>query len=148
MPAMNRALEIRDLTSDQEIAAAYDVMAELRPHLQREKFVQQIRDQQREGYRLFAGFDGGAIVTLAGIRLSLTLSRGRHLFVDDLVTAKSAQGRGFGTAMIRYLARLAKEADISRIWLDSRDTARTFYEQVGFSVHTSMPCWIDVQKLL
>jgi hypothetical protein len=50
--------------------------------------------------------------------------------------------------MIRHLARLAKEAEISRIWLDSRDTARTFYEQVGFSVHTSMPCWIEVETLL
>lgn len=145
---MNGELEIRELASDEEIAGAYDVMAELRPHLQRDEFVARIRAQQREGYRLFAGFDNTRLVTLAGIRFSLTLSRGEHLFVDDLVTARSAQGRGFASAMIRHLARLTKNAGISKIWLDSRDTARTFYEQVGFSVHTSMPCWIEVEQLL
>jgi len=64
--------------------------------------------------------------------------------VDDLVTAADEQGKGYGAAMLEHLKAVARSRGMSRLWLDSRDTARTFYERVGFTVHTSLPCWIDV----
>ena len=109
--------------------------------------MQQVRAQQADGYRLIGGFADGRLVALAGFRFGLTLSRGAHLFVDDLVTAPAEQGKGFGTAMLQHLAGLARKKDVTQVWLDSRDTARTFYEKVGFKVHTSMPCCIDAERL-
>lgn len=140
-------LEIAELTRDDELAAAYPLMAELRPRVKAEDFIPQVRAQQREGFRLLAGSVGGRPVTLAGYRITITLVRGRHLFVDDLVTAASAQGKGYGTAMLRRLAEIARAEGIDRVYLDSRDTARTFYEQVGFTMNTSIPCYIDVAAL-
>jgi len=140
-------LEIAELTRDDELAAAYPLMAELRPRVKAEDFVLQVRAQQREGYRLLAGSVAGRPVTLAGCRISITLVRGRHLFVDDLVTAASAQGNRYGTAMLRRLAEIAQAEGIDRVYLDSRDTARTFYEQVGFTMNTSIPCYIEVAAL-
>ncbi len=137
-------LQISELTTPDAIAAAYDVMSTLRPHVARDAFVNQIIAQQREGYRLIGGAVAGRLVTLAGFHFALTLARGPHLFVDDLVTAPAEQGKGYGAAMLEHLKCLAAEQGMPRVWLDSRDTARTFYEQVGFSVHTSLPCWIDV----
>jgi hypothetical protein len=49
--------------------------------------------------------------------------------------------------MLKHLAMLARQKALSKIWLDSRDTARTYYEKVGFKIHTSMPCTIDVSQL-
>ncbi len=85
-------------------------------------------------------------MTLAGIRRSHTLSRGEHLFVDDLVTDESLRGRGYGRATIDWLTARARAEGVPRIYLDSRVTARGFYERVGFTFHTSIPCWLDVTK--
>jgi GNAT superfamily N-acetyltransferase len=140
-------IDVRELKTDAEIAAAFPLMAELRPHLEREAFLEVVRRQQRDGYRLFGGFDGGALVVLAGARDAHTLARGPHLFVDDLVTLRTAQGRGHGTAMLRWLADHAAGRGFARIYLDSRAAALGFYQRVGFTAHTSVPCWIDVDRL-
>ena len=140
-------LAITELNRDEELAAAYPLMAELRPRVRQEDFIPQVRAQQREGYRLLAGSVGGRPVTLAGYRVSITLVRGRHLFVDDLVTAATEQGKGYGKAMLRRLAEIARAEGLDRVYLDSRDTARTFYEQVGFTMNTSIPCYIEATTL-
>ena len=50
--------------------------------------------------------------------------------------------------MLRWIAERAKASGVPRIYLDSRLTAKGFYEQVGFTMLTSIPCWIDVNKLI
>jgi GNAT superfamily N-acetyltransferase len=140
-------LTIVELQTDCQIAAAYPLMSVLRPRIPADAFLPQVRAQQREGYRLVGGSVDGQWVVLAGYRLATTLARGPHLFIDDLVTAPHHQGKGYATALLRHLAALAKGRGLGRLWLDSRDTARTFYEQVGFTLHTATPCWIDAAAL-
>ncbi|HEY7115600.1 MAG TPA: GNAT family N-acetyltransferase [Tepidisphaeraceae bacterium] len=144
---MASELKIKELEDDDAIAAVFDLAVVLRPHLKPQTFIAQVRAQQQEGYRLIAGFAEARPVVLAGFRRPTTLARGPHLFVDDLVTAPTEQGKGYATAMLRRLAGIARESGLSRIWLDSRDTAKTFYQQVGFTLHSSVPCWIDVDRL-
>jgi len=122
-------------------------MAELRPHLVKDTFLEAIRRQQRDGYRLFGGLDGGELVVLAGVRDGHTLVRGPHLFVDDLVTTAARQRSGHGAAMLRWLATYARGRGFDRIYLDSRDTALGFYERLGFEPLTAVPCRIDVARL-
>ena len=69
------------------------------------------------------------------------------MFVDDLVTDPDQRGEGYGRAMLAWIAARAKAAGVPRMYLDSRLTAKGFYEQVGFTMLTSIPCWIDVDKL-
>ena len=130
------------------MAAAYPLMRQLRDRIREETFVSEVRRQQEQGYRLFALFDGGQLVALAGIRRTHTLARGEHLFVDDLVSAEGERGKGYGREMMRRLAEMARADGIERIDLDSRATAREFYEKLGFRFHTSIPCWIGVGELL
>lgn len=141
-------MEIREFISDADILVAFPLMAELRARISRDTFLAEVRRQQVEGYRLIGAFEGGALVALAGFRRSHTLSRGEHLFVDDLVTTEARRGDGFGTALLRWLAARAAEQGLSRIYLDSRATARGFYEQIGFEMMTAIPCRIDVAALL
>ncbi len=140
-------IEVRELTGDGEIESAFPLMHELRERLQASTFLDEIRRQQAEGYRLYGLFADGTLVSLAGVRRTHTLSRGEHLFVDDLVTAKAYQRNGFGRELLRELARVAFVQGIPRIYLDSRLTAKGFYEAVGFTMQTSIPCWIEVEKL-
>ena len=122
-------------------------MLELRDRIRSETFLDEIRRQQAEGYHLYGLFADDELVSLAGVRRSHTLSRGEHLFVDDLVTAKAYQRNGFGRELLREIARVAFLQGIPRIYLDSRITAKGFYEAVGFTMQTSIPCWIEVEKL-
>ncbi len=141
-------MDVRELMTDEEIAAAFPLMRELRDRLRPETFLAEVRRQNVEGYKLIGGFEGGRLVALAGIRRTHTLARGEHLFVDDLVTAEGDRGKGFGREMMRSLARRAVAEGLSRICLDSRFTAKGFYERLGFQFHTSIPGWIDVADLL
>jgi GNAT superfamily N-acetyltransferase len=134
-------MEIRELRTDDEIAAAFPLMSQLRDRLRSESFLSEVRRQQIEGYRLFGGFDGEALVSLAGVRRSHTLARGEHLFVDDLVTLEGSRGRGHGAAMLRWLGHRARAEGLSRVYLDSRATAKGFYEKQGYTFLTSTPCW-------
>jgi GNAT superfamily N-acetyltransferase len=139
-------MEIRELRSDTEILAAFPLMAELRDRIRAQTFLSEVRRQQIEGYRLFGGFDGERLVCLAGIRRSHTLSRGEHLFMDDLVTLEKERGRGWGARMIAWLADRARAEGLPRIYLDSRATAKGFYEKQGFTMLTSIPCWLEISS--
>jgi GNAT superfamily N-acetyltransferase len=137
----------RTLRSDEEITGAFPLMSELRDRIDAATFLVEVRRQELQGYELVGAFDGHRLVALAGVRRSHTLSRGEHLFVDDLVTAKPVQARGYGTVLLRWLAERARSEGIRRVYLDSRATARGFYEKLGFVFLTSTPCWIDVSQL-
>ena len=139
------AITVRELISEADIAPACELMRLLRPHLRPETFAATVALQREQGYRLYAGYNP-QLVCLAGIREARTLARGEHLFVDDLVTADSERGRGVGTAMLRWLAQLAAEKHLPRIYLDSREAAIGFYRKVGFTFLTSVPCWIEVEE--
>jgi GNAT superfamily N-acetyltransferase len=139
-------MTFRTLTTDDDVRRAFPLMAALRDRIREDTFLAEIRRQQRDGYELIGGFDGDRLVTLAGIRRSHTLSRGEHLFVDDLVTDERVRGKGYGTQTIAWLKARARGDGVPRIYLDSRITARSFYERVGFTFHTSIPCWIDVSR--
>jgi len=140
-------MEIRELRTDGDITAVFPLMKELRERISAETFLAEVRRQQAHGYRLLAGFADGSPVVLAGIRRAHTLSRGDHLFVDDLVSGASVRGAGYGRAMMQWVGRLAAAERIPRIYLDARITAKGFYEKLGFTFHTSIPCWIDVDRI-
>jgi ribosomal protein S18 acetylase RimI-like enzyme len=140
-------MDIRELETDAAILEAYPLMKVLRERITRDTFLDEVRRQQASGYRLLAAYENGKPIVLAGIRRAHTLSRGDHLFVDDLVTDESTRAAGHGRAMMQFLAREAADHGIPRIYLDARITAKGFYEKLGFTFHTSIPCWIDVERL-
>ncbi len=140
-------LTIRLLETDADILAAYPLMAALRDRVRQGTFLAEVRRQQRDGYELIGGFDGAELVALAGIRPGHILSRGEHVFVDDLVTAAARRGEGHGRTMLSWVAARAKAAGVPRVYLDSRETAKDFYAALGFTFLTSTPCWIDCGRL-
>jgi len=135
---------IRELRTDRDIREAFRLMASLRDRIREETFLQEVRRQQIEGYRLFGGFDGERLVCLAGARRTHTLARGEHLFVDDLVTLVTERGKGRGAEMLAWLEERSRAEGLPKIYLDSRATAKGFYEKVGFTFLTSIPCWKEV----
>ena len=75
-----------------------------------------------------------------------TLSRGSHLFVDDLVTLDTEREKGHARALLRWLAAEAMSRGLRRLFLDSRESAIGFYKQLGFEFLKAVPCWIDADR--
>ena len=136
-----------------ETGLAYAAMVELRPELgPPEAFVRQVDERQRpEGYRLAAAFDddddddggGGSVASVAGFRTGHSLSRGRYLFVDDLVTRSDRRGLGHGKALLDWLRREADHLGCDEVHLDSgtqRHGAHRFYLREGFAISSFHFC--------
>ena len=87
-------LTFNEVRTDAAIAAAFPLMSALRDRIRADTFVAEVRRQQHQGYELVGAFEEATLVALAGIRRSHTLSRGEHVFVDDLVTDERMRGRG------------------------------------------------------
>ena len=141
-------LRIERVLTDEEVATVFPLVSQLRPRATRETFVAEIRRQEEQGYAAAVGYVDARPVVFAGYRPAHTLARGPHLFVDDLVTDESVRGRGYGRAMLRWLAERALELGLPRVHLDSRDTARGFYANAGFEFSTSIPCSMDAERLI
>lgn len=135
---------VEHASTDREIADCYDVMAELRPHVAREQFLPLVRSMQADGYRLACIRDRGRVVAVAGYRFGTNLFCGRHLYVDDLVTADSERSKGHGRELLAWLRALAVESDCDVFHLDSgvqRKRAHAFYLREGMeqsSLHFSV----------
>lgn len=123
--------------TDREIAECYDVMAELRPHVTREQFLPLVRSMQVDGYRLACIRARDRVVAVAGYRFGTNLFAGRHLYVDDLVTADSERSKGHGRELLAWLRALATESDCDVFHLDSgvqRKRAHAFYLREGMEL--------------
>lgn len=123
--------------TDAEIMACHAVMAELRPHVARTEFLPRVRAMQAEGYRLACLREHGTVVAVAGYRIASSFWLGRHLFVDDLVTAAAARSSGHGATLLHWLQQTARDAGCAFIDLESgtqRGRAHRFYFAQGFTI--------------
>jgi len=123
--------------TDSEILGCFDVMVELRPHLRRDKFVETVRAMEGEGYQLVFIADQERVVAVSGFRIYTNLFMGKHLYVDDLVTASRVRSKGYGELMVNWLRTRAIEAGCNYLHLDSgthRGQAHEFYFKQGFTI--------------
>jgi GNAT superfamily N-acetyltransferase len=121
--------------SDEEIVACLPVMRHLRDLPDAASFLRRVRLQQLSGFQLAALRDGGEPLAVAGFRLGENLAWGRFLYVDDLVTLPEARSRGYGSALLAWLAEFGRAQGAGQLHLDSgkqRVDAHRFYEREGF----------------
>jgi len=127
------AITIDELPDDAgALASAHAVMVQLRPHIERvEDFVDQVRRQMGEGFRLVVARDAsGTIRAVAGFRVMTMLFRGRQLYVDDLVTDADNRSGGVGAALFDWLVAEGRRLQCRELHLDSgvqRFDAHRFY---------------------
>ena len=128
-------MEIHHPTTDAEINACFAVLLELRPHLNFDDFLPQIRRQEQHGYRLVAVREDGVITSVAGYRITEFLIWGKFLYVDDLVTAASHRRKGQAGALLSWIIEHARETGCNNVQLDSGFTlhpAHRLYHSKGF----------------
>jgi len=137
---------IRIARTDEEIAACFPAMRELRDRLDLDEFMNRVRNTNRSGtYSLVYRLEGSRVVAVAGFRILENFAWGRFLYVDDLVTMADARSKGHGAAILRWLEIYAAEHGCAALHLDSgmhRRDAHRFYDREGFartSIHFAKP---------
>lgn len=127
----------RQVETDEEIQDCFRVMSQLRTHLVEAEFPGVIRSQMQEGYHLACIMDGSEVASVAGYRISRSLSWGKFMYVDDLVTDAARRSRGFGKAMLTWLVEEANRNQCRELHLDSgtqRKDAHRFYAREGMDM--------------
>ena len=128
-------IALREAQTEAEILACFDVMRELRPHLEAEDaFVARVRRQQHDGYRLLAAWQGDTVDGLAGWRVLENLIRGRFCYVDDLVVRAGTRRGGLGAHLLDGVATAARGLGLRHMVLDTAiDNAlgQRFYFRYG-----------------
>lgn len=123
--------------SDVDIQACYPVMAQLRPHLVAEQFVETVHRMHATGFQLAMRTHEARVMAVAGFRIIENLHTGRILYVDDLVTDDDARSAGHGAALLRWLADYASDHRCLALELDSgthRHGAHRFYLREGMDI--------------
>lgn len=127
-----------------ETASAFAALSVLRPMLNDiNRFVEQVNTVQRaQGYRLLGIFEEGKAnaVAVCGFREETNLVSGRHLHIDDFVTVPQCRKRGYAGRLLAEICRIAEEAGIAQIHVDSnvsseRTIAHRVYFQHGFEIN-------------
>lgn len=129
-------MEIRIAKTDQEIAACFSTMLELRPQISADSFVHTVRQMSdTTGYQL-AYLEDQGIKAVAGYRISTWLLTGKYLEIEELVTAAASRSQGYGGVLFDWLVALARQERCQQIRLLSglaRTDAHRFYERKGMA---------------
>jgi GNAT superfamily N-acetyltransferase len=125
-------MSIQLATSDEQILQCFEVLNELRPHLQRSEFVAQVQRQQQSGYQLVFLEQDNQVVAVTGFSVGECLAWGKFIYVYDLVVAEARRSQGHGQKLLQWLMALAKSQGCQQLHLDSgvqRYAAHRFYLQ-------------------
>lgn len=126
-----------------ETHLAHRAMRELRPAFEDERrFIDHVDAVLRPaGYRLAARFlaDREHAVAVAGFRTSHSLAWGRHLYLDDLSSARDERRHGHAGALLDWLLQEARRLGCAQLHLDSgtgseRFDAHRLYHAHGFAI--------------
>ena len=126
-------------TPDTDLDAIADVMLELRTMYTKASLIARMREQMQRGYRVAWVEADGEVLCVAGFVVGLKLAWGKHVYVDDLVTAARHRSSGAGAAMIAWLKSYATELGCRELHLDSgvqRFAAHRFYLRERFNIES------------
>ncbi|MER0468563.1 GNAT family N-acetyltransferase [Bacillus cabrialesii subsp. cabrialesii] len=131
-------IHMKQLTTKEEWAESYPVMSELRTELDKETYLQRLEAcVQKESYLLFALYEDTAIMALCGALPRVSIHKGEHLWIADLVTSAPYRSKGYGKMLLDFAADWAKKAGCGSVSLSSglqrKDAHRFYTDKMGFA---------------
>ncbi len=92
-----------------DLERCYPVMKELRPQLTFEDYLS-IYEQSHsaDGYEIVAIENENRIRAVMGYRFLSDFVRGKHVYIDDLVSTESARSQGLGAELLKFAEELAR----------------------------------------
>lgn len=115
------SVSIRNITTEDTLHLRRDV---LYPHWQ----LEQVRVDHDDDGLHFGLYEGRELVTVVSLFISGTSAQFRKL-----ATAAHCRGKGYGKQMMRHISDVCLRHNVRTLWCNARDSAETFYLQLGFT---------------
>lgn len=128
-------MEIKELTTKDEMLAQIHVMQYLYPKLSKEKYESYLTDMVPHNYTQIAVFEEDACIGITGCWFSTKLWSGKYLEIDNFVVHPEHRSRGIGKLLTDFVERKALDLGCTNIVLDaftSNFAAHRFYYNQGY----------------
>jgi len=128
-------LEIKELTTVEEMLAQIETMQHLYPKLTLEKYQSYLEEMIPHNYKQVAVFEGNACVGLSGFWTGTKLWCGKYIELDNFIVSPNHRSKGIGKLITDYIDAKAEEIGCTNIVLDAYTTnfaAHRFYYNQGF----------------
>ena len=129
-------LELKELTTKQEMLANIDVMRFLYPTFTLEKYDAYLTEMIPHNYRQIAVYEDGFCVGTSGLWSGTKLWSGKYLEIDNFIVHPDHRSKGIGKIMTDYVDAVARETGCTMIVLDAftgNFTAHRFYYNQGYA---------------
>lgn len=142
--SLNSPPKVSEAGNDGDVSRCWPVFHELRPHLTEAEFIRRWKVQRQDGYQIVFIESEGVVVAAAGFRFMNTMAWGKILYLDDLIALHTEHGRGWGSALLKWLQEHAKARHCDAVHLDTgyqRHTAHKSYLRNGFELNCHHLAW-------
>lgn len=123
-------------TSPELLQKFYPVMKELRSGLSYEDYLSLHSEARRQNdYEIVAAMEGEEVRGVMGYRILHDFVHGKHLYVDDLVSAENYRSRGIGALLLKHAEEVARLEGCRGLRLCTgveNEAGKRFYEREGW----------------
>jgi len=98
--------------------------------------IEQVRLKDDEEGNHFGLYVDGELIAVISVFVRNNIMQFRKF-----ATKEAYQGKGFGTQLLEYVMKLAKEQRCITIWCNARVSAKKFYEKFG--MHVTGGTWLQ-----
>lgn len=103
-------MKIHIAKTPSDLEKLYPLLAELRTHLTYESFLDIYHHAHKnDQYELVGFFEEDNVIALIGYRVLYDFVRGRHLYIDDLITNEIVRSQGLGAKVLEFAEEKARE---------------------------------------
>ncbi len=128
-------MEIKELTTVEEMLAQIETMQHLYPKLTLEKYQLYLQEMIPHQYKQIAVFEGDICVGLSGFWTGTKLWCGKYIELDNFIVHPDHRSKGIGKLITDYIDIKAADLGCTNIVLDAYTTnfaAHRFYYNQGF----------------
>ena len=105
-------LEIKELTTKQEMLAQFEVMQHLYTKFTLEKYDSYLTDMIPHNYKQVAVFEHDICIGISGLWSGTKLWSGKYLEIDNFIVHPDHRKKGVGKMMTDYIDAKAKESKL------------------------------------
>lgn len=120
-----------------ELERCYPVMKELRPQLSFDDYISIYNESHTaDGYEIVAVEEKGQILAVMGYRFLSDYVRGKHVYVDDLVSTEKARSQGLGAELLKFAEKIAESNGCKSLRLCTgieNERGVKFYDRNGWT---------------
>lgn len=129
-------MEIRELTTVDEMLGQLKIMQELYPNMTAEKYQSYLEEMITRNYHQVAVFEDEVCLGITGYWFGTKLWSGKYIEIDNFVVSGKHRSQGIGKLICDFIEQKATDLQCSMIVLDAftgNFKAHRFYYNQGYS---------------